>query len=105
MAAGQEISKKRPEAGKAKTRIHVVLNDVKSKVVEPAETPNGYREEQSDFPRRMLEDEEQCRKEADEKKKDALEFNPEGGLQIFHSKDQFTASRHSRTMSASFWGG
>ncbi|MEY2466141.1 MAG: hypothetical protein QOD03_662 [Verrucomicrobiota bacterium] len=49
-----QIAHKRSEAGKTIARVHVMLDHIKREIIKATETPDGERQQQSNFQRRRF---------------------------------------------------
>ena len=82
--AFRQVAEKRPKPGKPVPAVHVMLDDIKREVIEPAKTPDRDREQYSGFEGRMLDEEQGRREHSDEQKENTFELDQAGGGDVFH---------------------
>ena len=79
-----KVSAKRPQPGKPVAAVHIMLDDIKREVVEPAKTPDRDSEQYGDFQRGLVQEKQHRSEQTDEKEQNALELDQSGRRDVFH---------------------
>jgi hypothetical protein len=80
----EQIPHHRNQPGESVIRVNVFLNDVEREIIKPAETPNDRREQERDFPGRIVATDQDGGGDADEQEQQSLRLDPNRIWQVFH---------------------